>query len=280
VLTHLASRRPFVFRPPPCSDWSRSWGSSGAGAASGAPAGERAAASALAGAFPAAFDPEAVLDLPAPRPAAAAPAEAPPADAAVAATLAALEGALNRARPLTQFAQPGDRSPRAHGIHPLVVGTPMVDDGAARAAMALIYASATRGAARGLWPPLSKGQPSGGDGGGPLILSAPQASEAGVVEALSMALGGHDYTNINVGAPAAAPAAPAQVLLAPAALDGGAGASGSGSGSALRPAAGRGPTGAMWAKVQRGLPALPGALKEDLQVMACHPHVDVTRCMR
>jgi hypothetical protein len=168
-------------------------------------------------AFPAAFEPESVINVEAPIIASV------PADGAVGlpalpshsvarpkATAFALEGALNRTRPLTLFQQASDRRPRQHGIHPLVVQPPMVDKAATHAAMAVIFTATTRGDARGLWPTLAKGlsRDLGGASAGPVILSAPQATEAAIVEVLQLVLSGPGYTNL-AGAAAAPPPPPA-----------------------------------------------------------------------
>lgn len=212
------------------------------------------------GSFPAAYDITSVLEAPGGA-AAAATLDAP---------LVALEGVLNRTRPLAKFHQLGDRRPRAHGIHPLVVQSPMVDDAAAHAAMTFIYTAATRGAERGLWPVIPKAPP-GGVGSGPLLLGAAHATEAGIAEALAMLLGGQEYCNLHPSASSTA-ASPSQsegrtapyppgAPPAPAAPGGEAAAA-----APPAPAAGRVVTGEMRARMQSWLPQLPGTVKDDLQV--------------
>jgi hypothetical protein len=265
----------------PRRQWSEFWAATGRRAA---PRAERAAALALAAAFPPAFDTDSVL--------ASAPARAPPRPRArrgassgsagagaaaglppAAATLAALEGVLNRTRPLGKFQGDADARPRPHGIHPLVVQSPMVDDDAAAAAMTFIYTATTRGAARGLWPQAARAPPGGY---GPLIVSAPQATEASVVEALGMALGGQEYCNLNP-----APGGEGGVLMerAPSLQRPGApgGPPGGGPGGGAAPGfsnGSRGVTAAMRARAARALPALPQNLREDLQVRGGPPPSD------
>jgi hypothetical protein len=232
------------------------------------PRAERFAAAALAGAFPADFDTGAVL---APA-AAAAPARtarrrqrgggagagAGAGAAAPPATLAVLEGVLNRTRPPSRFQQDGDARPRPHGIQPLVTQSPMVDDAGAAAAMAFIYTATTRGAARALWPQAARAAPGAAPGvaAGPLILSAPQATEAAVVEALAMSLGGQEYCNLN-----AAPGGGVITMQRAPSWPRPAGAPG--------PSGGGGGGGAMAearARVACALPALPQNVRDDLQV--------------
>jgi hypothetical protein len=232
---------PALPNPTHRSEWSRYWAQH---AADGVPRPDRALACALVSSFQPKFDTDSVLSRRG--------AGAPPASA----TLAALEGALNRTRPLTRFKQAGDGRARAHGIHPLVVQHPMVDDTSTAAAMKFIYATTTQGATRSLWPSIAKATAGGAGAVGPLILSAPQANEAGVLEAVTLALGGQEYFILNAAHGGGIGGAAA----------GGAAGTGAAAAAAAAAAAGRGVTPEMRALVQRQLPALPPGVMEDLQV--------------
>lgn len=269
-------------------DWSSFWG----GQLQSLVHCERGAAAQLLGSFPSAFNPEAPLEVSPDceenlRAAAAAAAGgtlladslAGGDDAGLnaAATALALEGALNRVQPLTVYQQAADKRPRPHGAHPLVVGDPMVDRAATHSAMKLIYAATTRGDARGLWPTMAKGAAGiGGIGGAPL-LSAPQATEAGLVSALQSALGGdQDYTNL--GAAGRHLTGIAELGEGPAQK--GTGSAGTGTtvtAAAAAAAAGGGVEPGLRAarrsleraaslRVSQGLPELPTGVRADLQV--------------
>jgi hypothetical protein len=223
------------------------------------------------GAFPPDFGPEGVLQLADASLEGAAGAGGAAAEAARrSATEAALEGVLNRVRPLTAHRQPSDRAPQPHGIQPLVVGSPMLDERQVHAAMRVIYSAVTRGEGRGLWLPLAVGAPPGGsmgpNGGDgvaqPLaVLSAPQATEAGLVQALQLVIGGQqDYTNI-FGAGASLGRGGEPPLPRISASGDGADSAGPGLGGASR-----GPSRATSRRLASGLPSLPAAVRAELQV--------------
>jgi hypothetical protein len=235
------------------------------------------------GAFPPDFEPESVLQPP-DAAAAAEPAGAGGLSAVAlrAATDAALEGVLNRVRPLTAHRQPADRAPQPHGIHPLVVASPMVDEAQAHAAQRVIYASVTRGEGRGLWPRLAAGAPpAGGDAGdaagaaAAAVLSAPQATEAAVLQALQLVIGGQqDYTNIFGGGSGGGPTGggpplPRITASGDGGDDGPPGMAGAGAGAgfagAPQPSARVLPR-AMSRRLANGLPPLPAAVRAELQV--------------
>jgi hypothetical protein len=130
--------------------------------------------------------------------AAAAPAAAPQADPA---TLAALEGCINRIRPLAAFQQDRDRRRRPVGAHVPLLLHPMIDEPSCHAALETVYTTVTAGQARALWPLLPKGPPRGAGaaaGAGlaspapaaaaPLQLSAREANEAALLQALGAVL--------------------------------------------------------------------------------------------
>jgi hypothetical protein len=126
------------------------------------------------------------------------------------ATLVALEGVINRVRPLAAFQQERDRRRRPVGAHVTLVQHPMLNEASTHEALRTVYTAVTAGQARSLWPLLPKGPPRGGGGGGgggfgaatalgesgpapsgagaAVSLAAQDANEAVLLQALSVVL--------------------------------------------------------------------------------------------